>query len=324
MFKIIKFISSLILVDSQFTLPGSQTDNHHCVLDGGYTWCESLNKCHRSWIEDCPETVDMIDECIGVVCSSEIPCPYMPPGPGCSYIPPPPTNCGCEFSGCGTIDCSSNQRVATLGETCGGYMMPEEAIGVCGENLECVNNNGPYVVDAPGTCLAICNNIRDQWGNCVEQGCSNWYDGCNTCNIDEGIITCSERLCYTVTPGSSECRDFEHPQISEPGTSNSIPKNCVTWYDGCNTCSILNGEIAGCTMMMCFTNNIPYCQAFSRGNLEVGEICYRFCEDNSQTYIDRQSDCPDGSICSSNQLDMVVSDSCGSRAHTCISNKDGH
>ena len=27
---------------------------------------------------------------------------------------------------------------------------------------------GPMIADAPGTCLPICNTIRDNWGNCVD------------------------------------------------------------------------------------------------------------------------------------------------------------
>lgn len=37
------------------------------------------------------------------------------------------------------------------------------------------------------------------------------------------------------------------------------PSNCLTWYDGCNTCSLSNGELGACTEMYCFVNSIPYC-----------------------------------------------------------------
>jgi len=60
---------------------------------------------------------------------------------------------------------------------------------------------------------------------------------------------------------------------------------------------------------------------FKRGELEIGDICYRFCEDNSQTVINRRDDCPSGTECSSsflkNQISMIAFDSCGERANTC-------
>ena len=30
-------------------IPGSQRDDHGCILDGGYQWCESLQQCQRLW-----------------------------------------------------------------------------------------------------------------------------------------------------------------------------------------------------------------------------------------------------------------------------------
>ena len=33
--------------------PGSQTDTHGCVTDGGYQWCESTQLCQRTWELPC-------------------------------------------------------------------------------------------------------------------------------------------------------------------------------------------------------------------------------------------------------------------------------
>ena len=115
--------------------------------------------------------------------------------------------------------------------------------------------------------------------------------------------------------GGAQCLDDE---IGD-GPSH-IPKNCVTWYDGCNTCSAHNGVLQGCTLMMCYTNTEPYCQAFTSGELNVGEICYRFCEDGSQNPIDRRDDCPRGTECRGRLTDrtaLISFDSCSARAHTC-------
>jgi len=52
---------------------------------------------------------------------------------------------------------------------------------------------------------------------------------------------------------------IEPPRAVEP---NIIPMNCVSWHDGCNTCQVRNGQIGGCTMMMCFTLDHPHCLSF--------------------------------------------------------------
>ena len=55
--------------------------------------------------------------------------------------------------------------------------------------------------------------------------------------------------------------------------------------------------------------------------LNIGDICYRFCEDNSQSYIDNKFGCPSRSKCIStfnqNSVSMIAYDSCDDRAWTC-------
>jgi hypothetical protein len=41
------------------------------------------------------------------------------------------------------------------------------------------------------------------------------------------------------------------------------PPNCLTFYDGCNTCNIVKGALGVCTEMMCFTRNNPECVVWS-------------------------------------------------------------
>lgn len=41
-----------------------------------------------------------------------------------------------------------------------------------------------------------------------------------------------------------------------------IPKNCVSWYDGCNNCSIENGELLACTEKACEIYDKPYCKTY--------------------------------------------------------------
>ena len=50
------------------------------------------------------------------------------------------------------------------------------------------------------------------------------------------------------------------PQTLDP---NTIPSSCVSWFDGCNTCRVINGQLGSCTRMMCFREDDPYCKQYS-------------------------------------------------------------
>ena len=53
-------------------------------------------------------------------------------------------------------------------------------------------------------------------------------------------------------------------------------------------------------------------------SLNVGEVCYRFCEDESQDFINRRSDCPENTKCVNPlQYSEISFDSCSDRAWTC-------
>ena len=54
---------SMLSLSSNSQLMGSQKDpsGNGCSLDGGYSWCPSLNKCISPWIETCSDIVDPIN-----------------------------------------------------------------------------------------------------------------------------------------------------------------------------------------------------------------------------------------------------------------------
>jgi len=51
--------------------------------------------------------------------------------------------------------------------------------------------------------------------------------------------------------------------ICNEGILDGIPNGCVSWFDGCNTCSVLNGVTQVCSMMYCITDQSPYCLLYS-------------------------------------------------------------
>ena len=59
-------------------------------------------------------------------------------------------------------------------------------------------------------------------------------------------------------------------------TACQYPTNCLTWNDGCNTCSLVSRsgqetgmELGVCTEMYCFSQQMPYCAALGAAP-EVG------------------------------------------------------
>ena len=143
-------------VDSQ--MMGSQRDSHGCSLDGGYQWCETTQKCQRSWSEPCPalSSSDSSERCHIGYCEDPNDCPT------------------CEDG----YECHS-------------------------ESMVCA-----------GTC----------YGKCVKT---------------------------------------ESKKESTTESDTGIPVNCVSWYDGCNTCQVREGTIVGCTRMMCFRKGESHCRAYS-------------------------------------------------------------
>ena len=41
-------------------LAGGDSDSHGCIASAGYIWCQTLNKCIRSWEENCTSAEDIL------------------------------------------------------------------------------------------------------------------------------------------------------------------------------------------------------------------------------------------------------------------------
>ena len=65
------------------------------------------------------------------------------------------------------------------------------------------------------------------------------------------------------TPWAQEDIEFI---LKTPKIVNQIPKDCVSWNDGCNTCVVKNGVLGVCTRMMCFIRGTPHCATYGSGH----------------------------------------------------------
>lgn len=129
------------------------------------------------------------------------------------------------------------------------------------------------------------------------------------CYADGGYQWC-DQLKECVRPWENPCDSTVSTITENPYT---IPNDCVEWYDGCNRCTVSNGLLQLCSMMMCFSQGTPECLAHTR--LSVGDVCHRFCEDGSENSVHSEDRCPEGSDCVA--PDTISFDSCGSNAWTC-------
>ena len=73
-------ISLFIIGCSEEKIIGGDKDEHGCLIGAGYTWCESKEKCLRTWEEECSddETLECENDsdcvkggCSGTVCQSK-------------------------------------------------------------------------------------------------------------------------------------------------------------------------------------------------------------------------------------------------------------
>tara|TARA_B110000858_G_C17786739_1_gene467650 strand:- start:921 stop:1940 length:1020 start_codon:yes stop_codon:yes gene_type:complete len=336
-------------------MPGSQTDSHNCALDGGYSWCDETTSCIRPWETECNDInvdycIDSPEQYCRMACD-EPKCASnkcaMRTGNCCEYtcesnqeyihqidpLPLPvtiapsgteiPENCLSYFDGCNTCsvengqlqactlmycfqqgtpecrqysniicnsdkDCSETQfcrlnqcvDFSGINERCGGFTLPEYQTR-CNPSLECVNTMGPMIADAPGKCLELCKHdqARDGYGNCIEDNCNVWFDGCNQCRLDG---SCTEMFCNPEQLSTPYCIEHIPVMPSVPPPVQKVP--------------------------------------MQTHQLQMGDICYRFCEDNSESFINQRDNCPENTVCGQQTDNMVVSfDNCHENVFRCIS-----
>ena len=71
--------------------------------------------------------------------------------------------------------------------------------------------------------------ITDEYGNCVDEGCASWYDGCNTCSVRDGSLdACTEMYCET--PEEPKCLDSDANGCADDPTwcyGDCSPNDCA-------------------------------------------------------------------------------------------------
>jgi len=91
--------------------------------------------------------------------------------------------------------------------------------------------------------------------------CISYFDGCNTCMVSGGVIGGCTRM-YCEQPTQAKCLEY----ISTGTTNTEIDlSNCVSYFDGCNNCTVKDGKADACTLMYCETPSQPKCTQYATG-----------------------------------------------------------
>ena len=293
-------------------LVGSQHDEHNCVTDGGYSWCESTNSCIRAWQTPCPNTINNnhINFCLNSpvqLCRMACPTPtcnsnqcVMRHGTCCEYTcqsntPQIPANCVSWFDGCNTCSVNNGQ------------------IGIC-TMMMCFRQGTPECRAYSGGHRRLSEHYSGENEVCGGFMPTNMVHKClpglECVNTLGPMIADAPGRCKRLCPKDSPRRDQY---------GNCIDANCRSWFDGCNNCLVGGNGQLGCSRKFCRYPTTAHCNDNVQTQLKLNDICYRFCEDNSQPMINKRNSCPYGTTCSSTQLNQISFDTCGDRALRCIS-----
>ena len=148
------------------------------------------------------------------------------------------------------------------------YAIAQYVVGGQHDIHDCVSDGGYTWCESSSSCIR-------SW----ETPCSTELhpiDPIQQTNLcDNSPMQRCNQICPEIKCRSNECAIIQNSCCEYECISNyvlgngDIPDNCVSWFDGCNTCSVTNGNIGGCTMMMCFTQSTPECQAYSINSIPV-------------------------------------------------------
>ena len=142
------------------------------------------------------------------------------------------------------------------------------------------DENGCYLqevqcVKAPCEPIKVCPTTTTNTG--IPKSCVSWFDGCNTCQVTNGVLgACTKKACkldpnnapkpyciaYAYDTGIVPPLTPKPTPIASFSTTPSIPKGCVTWFDGCNKCRVEAGRLTNCTEMACEVHKPAYCMEY--------------------------------------------------------------
>ncbi len=81
------------------------------------------------------------------------------------------------------------------------------------------------------------------------------------------------------------------PNITTPLNPEIIPNDCISWFDGCATCVLVDGEITACTKTACKEYGEAECLEYAQIEPETAVV-----PDINQNNLDNEIDPVDPSL----------------------------
>ena len=79
--------------------------------------------------------------------------------------------------------------------------------------------------------------------------------------VSGGVATgCTKMFCKL--PATPQCLKYANTGIDLT--------NCISYFDGCNNCSVKDGKADACTLMYCETPGTPKCNQYASGTENIG------------------------------------------------------
>lgn len=201
-----------------------------------------------------------------------------------------PDNCEVWNDGCNSctynkelntlVDCTENIcYTANHESSCERYSLDDNSFFHCSQSYDvlsqmnnvCCTNRDYCLTGFPDRCSPECASLV----NLVFTNCKPVVDL-------SGIV------------GSNGWTDFHNKCLQTSGSvgEKEIPFNCAVWYDGCNTCSVVNGDVQFCSRRMCLTMGEQSCREHHT-NVTTTHESRGDCFDGLDNDNDGLSDCDD-------------------------------
>lgn len=137
--------------------------------------------------------------------------------------------------------------------------IPERKLQLLGSHLdnECVSDGGYVWCESTKSCIrpwiTSCPVLKTATTECVNSPLQ-------LCRMMCPPFNCPSNKCAM---RSGRCCDYKciDNKVSV-NTKKNIPRNCISWFDGCNICTVTNGQIKSCTEMLCINKKEPECKFY--------------------------------------------------------------